>query len=675
MRGRAGMTYSRYLRLNELLSLQQPLTPACGPEVRDSERLFIAVHQASETLLSQALTDLRYVIENPCDDETFDRRLDRTIRVVGTLEGHLRLLWETLPRQDFLDFRDRLGTASGNQSRQFHELFALTAKLAADAGAGTGTARAVHRLRDAVVRWRRTHLEMVEHMIGEAPGTATNSGIGYLASELEQFEHDTAGGCPLGHGGEESASETAGSEREPGPASAAGGARLGRVVVLGGSVAGLLAAHVLAAHADRVMVLERDHPADENEPRPGVPQGKHTHVFLAGGINALERLLPGLPQELTAEGAPCLSIPEEVGVWQAGQWVSRRNPSAPVLTPSRPFVEQRIRCRVLSHPRIELVTSIEATGLLGTPDRITGVRTRTRGAKRETGEYSADLVVDATGRGSQTDRWLTDLGAPAPEEEAVETGRAYATCAFHADDEILGNDLRGFYIVPDVHQPLGAIILPAENNRWLVTLSGPRGQEPPTDLEGFVEFARGLPHHSPYTWLTTATAAGRPLGYRRTGNRRRRYDLTARRREGLLVVGDALCALNPVYGQGMSVAALNAVALDRALARSGTRFSAYEPQRAVLRSGDAAWQVATGADSPMPGVTGNAVRSGPVPRLLDWYLERVRVHVPGDPVVCKAFRDVLFLLAPPSSLLTSARVVGRSLLRPPTPTPPGLPTR
>jgi 2-polyprenyl-6-methoxyphenol hydroxylase-like FAD-dependent oxidoreductase len=345
-----------------------------------------------------------------------------------------------------------------------------------------------------------------------------------------------------------------------------------------------------------------------------------------------------------------------------------------VLTPSRPFLEQRVRRAVLASPRIELVSSVEVSGLLGDPRRITGVRTRGRGADhKETGELAADLVVDATGRGSQTHRWLAELDARPPAEEIVETGRAYVTCVFHAD-EGLGNDLRGFYIVPDAGQPLGTIILPAEGDRWMVTLSGPKGQEPPTDLAGFVDFASRLPHDAPHKWLSNASAVGRPVGYRHTGNRRRRYDRTTRTQRGLLVVGDALCALNPVYGQGLSVAALNAVALTRALARARGRPSAHELQRAVLRSADSAWEVATGADSPMPGASGNAVRAGLVPRLLDWYLERVREHVPGDPVVCGAFRDVLFLLAPPRSLLTSARVVARSLLRPPVATPPDLPT-
>ncbi len=234
--------------------------------------------------------------------------------------------------------------------------------------------------------------------------------------------------------------------------------------------------------------------------------------------------------------------------------------------------------------------------------------------------------------------------------------------------------IRGFYIVPEARQPLGTIILPAEGDRWMVTLSGPRGQAPPNDVTGFVDFTRDLPHDGPHKWLSTAQAVGRPVGFRHTTNRRRRYDRAARHRTGLLVVGDALCALNPVYGQGMSAAALNAVALHRELAGARATPATHRLQRAVLRSSRGAWQVATGADGAMPGANGNALRTGVGGRVVNWYLDRVSERVPGDPVVCRAFRDVFSLLAPPSSLLTSPRVLHRTLLRSPVQTPPDLPT-
>ncbi|MGP2440546.1 tryptophan 2,3-dioxygenase family protein [Streptomyces sp. JW3] len=668
-------TYATYLRLDELLSLQQPLTPADQRDLSDSERLFIVVHQASETLLSQVLVDLRHIEAAPCGPACFAHRVRRATRVIDALTGQLTLLRHALRREEFLRFRDRFGTASGLESEQFRELFTRVRQLTKYDGDGAprpaGT-DPLGELDDAVRRWRGTHLELVSHMLGDLAGTGETSGAEFLAARLDGTPGD---GPPVRPQDARPARPAAPPVPEPAPAAPATRPSLGHVVVLGGSVAGLLTAQVLADHAERVTVLERDHGdqyGDGPAPRSGVPQSRHTHVLLTSGINALDELLPGLPAELMEAGAPRLAVPGDLGVWQAGQWISRRNPSEPIMTPSRPLLEHHVRRRVLADPRIEVRTGTEVTGLLGRPGRITGVTVRDRGGDHPAPrEVTADLVVDATGRGSRTPQWLTGLGGRPPAEEVVETGRAYATCAFHADDPAA--DLRGFYLVPDAGQPYGAIVLPAEGGRWLVTLSGPRDRTPPTDPEGFVDFAGLLPHPAVHKWLSAARPLTRPVGYRHTANRRRRYDRLGRETTGLLVVGDALCALNPVYGQGLSAAALNAVALKHELAGPYAP-SAHALQRAVLKSSGRAWEVATGADSPMPGVTGNAVRTGPVARLLNRYLGRVRDHVPSDPVVCAANRDVLFLLTPPHTLLTSPKVLRRALLSTAVPTSRDLPT-
>ncbi|NJQ02547.1 tryptophan 2,3-dioxygenase family protein [Streptomyces zingiberis] len=706
-------TYASYLRLDELLSLQRPLTPAEQRELSDSERLFIVVHQAAETLLSQALVDLRHLDDGRCGPACTTYRLERAARVVDALVGQLTLLRRTLRREDFMGFRDRFGTASGLESEQFKELFARVRRLTRQAGGDRvpEEARWLGELDEAVRRWRSTHLELVAHMLGDQPGTAETSGARFLAARLDDAPAGAPSGRPAtspsrpvrgdahaarpGHGDGPAPRPGQGDTPAPGPdrggAPAAGlpavspppaplpapsapaaGARLGHVAVVGGSVAGLLAAHVLADHAERVTLLERDTYPDDPGPRAGVPQSRHTHVLLTSGMNALEELMPGLLAELARAGAPRLAVPGDLGVWQAGQWISRRNPSEPILTPSRPLLDHHIRRRVLAGSRIEVRTGAEVTGLLGRPGQITGVLVRERGGGRHTArELTADLVVDATGRGGRTPQWLAGLGGRTPAEEVVDTGRAYATGVFHADEPAA--DLRGFYIVPDAGQPFGAIVLPAEGDRWMVTLSGPRHHAPPTDPEGFTDFAERLPHPAVHKWLSAAAPLGRPVGYRQTANRRRRYDRLGRESAGLLVVGDAACALNPVYGQGLSVAALGAAALRKELA-GGRAPTPHDLQRAVMRASRTAWEVATGADSPMPGATGNAVRSGPVTRLLDRYLGRVRDRTAGDPVVCTANRDVLFLLAPPHSLLTSPRVLRRALLTPAVPTSRDLPT-
>ncbi|MGP3948819.1 tryptophan 2,3-dioxygenase family protein [Streptomyces sp. 7N604] len=181
-----GTTYATYLHLDELLALQHPLTPAERQDVHDSERLFIVVHQASETLLSQVLVDLRHIAANQCGQRCFAHRAERATRLIDALEGQLTLLRHTLDREDFLRFRDKFGTASGLQSEQFRELFALTERVTTR-GAGHPLPvgpRQRDELSASVRRWRYTHLELVDHMIGSSPGTGDTSGIRYLASRL-----------------------------------------------------------------------------------------------------------------------------------------------------------------------------------------------------------------------------------------------------------------------------------------------------------------------------------------------------------------------------------------------------------------------------------------------------------------------------------------------------------
>ncbi|WP_253776611.1 tryptophan 2,3-dioxygenase family protein [Goodfellowiella coeruleoviolacea] len=181
------MTYSTYLHLDELLSLQHPLTPSDQQDVHDSERLFIVVHQASETLLSQVLTDLRHIEADRCTSQCFAHRVDRATRLIHALEGQLSLLHNTLRRTDFLLFRDRFGSASGLQSTQFRELFTLTERLTRRDVAHRSVTELEHlmRLRAAVQDWRRTHIKLVAHMIGDLPGSGNTSGIEYLARQLD----------------------------------------------------------------------------------------------------------------------------------------------------------------------------------------------------------------------------------------------------------------------------------------------------------------------------------------------------------------------------------------------------------------------------------------------------------------------------------------------------------
>ncbi|MGK5637513.1 monooxygenase [Streptomyces sp. URMC 126] len=430
---------------------------------------------------------------------------------------------------------------------------------------------------------------------------------------------------------------------------------------------------MLADHADAVTLVERDRYPDGPEHRPGLPQDRHTHVLLESGRQALERLLPGVVDELRAHGALAIGMPDDLLHWQAGRWYRRTPATIRFVSASRPLVDWVVRRRVLAHPRIRLVEGTEVTGLTGDATRVRGVRLRTRGAGRageEPGALPAGLVLDASGRSSKAPGWLAELGAEPAPEERIDTGLAYATRFYRAG----GNKdapFRGIYVVPDATQPYGGLILPMEDDRWAVLLSGLRGCEPPTDEAGFTAFADCLPHPVFREWIDKAEPLTAVHGYRATANVRRRYDRPGRRPAGFLAVGEALCAFNPVYGQGMTVAALNALALRAALDGTRRAPTTRRVQRALSATVRPAWTVSAGGDRLLPGAVGNAAGVRAVDRPGAWYMSRVARRATGDPVVGAAFRAVTGLVVPPSALLAPA--VARAVLLRPEPHAPAEP--
>ncbi|MER6675123.1 FAD-dependent monooxygenase [Streptomyces sp. NPDC000983] len=440
---------------------------------------------------------------------------------------------------------------------------------------------------------------------------------------------------------------------------------------MGGGLAGMLAAHVLAGFADRVTVVERDRLPKDEEPRPGVPQGRHPHVLLQGGQTALEALLPGFLAELTAAGAPRVGMPSDLVLWQNGRWFRRLPATTHIYTGSRAQLEGLVRQRVLRGHSIDTVESTDVVGLLGDARRVRGVAVRERSGTTSRGKeeiLDADLVVDASGAGTRAARWLAGIGARPPHEETIDTGLAYASRVYRGPEGVLGDGTAGYYVYPNPEQVHAGGALPLEDGSHLVIVSGLRGDEPPTTEAEFEAYVNRLPHPLLHRWLERAEPLSSPFGFRRTGNIRRRYDLAGAAPAGFLATGDALCTFNPIYGQGMAVAAMNALALRDCLADRRRTPSTRRVQRALLAASRQAWDISAGADRAMPGATGNAVTGAPADRVADWYLARVQERAPGDPVVGRAFRAVL-TLAEPVGALFAPPVARAVLFTPPAPTP------
>ncbi|MCA2211823.1 NAD(P)/FAD-dependent oxidoreductase [Jidongwangia harbinensis] len=428
--------------------------------------------------------------------------------------------------------------------------------------------------------------------------------------------------------------------------------RVNQAVVLGGGLAGMLAAAALATHPEigGVTVVERDDlpagPAD----RRGLPQGHHAHVLMSSGARIVESLLPGTTAAWQAAGAHRLGLPDGYVMLLPQGWLRRWETGEYVISCSRALLDHVVRERVRALPNVHLLDGTRATGLTGDAGHVTGVRTSRDGADDV---RPADLVVDATGRGSRMPHWLAELGAAPVPQDDVDSGLRYATRVFRAPP----GAARDFPIVnvqADPSRPgpgQTAALMPIEGGRWLVTLSGTRGGEPPAGQERFVAFARGMRHPVVGDLIADAEPLGGVRVTNSTANRRRRFDRAARWPRGLIVLGDAVAAYNPVYGHGMSVAAKQAAVLRRELDRHGLGPGlAATVQRAVCAAADEGWNHAAGSDVRFPDVRG--ATPSPADRILWRYQNRLFRTALDRPSVAAELVRVFSLSAPAGRLLS-----------------------
>ncbi|TPQ23689.1 FAD-dependent oxidoreductase [Streptomyces sporangiiformans] len=439
-------------------------------------------------------------------------------------------------------------------------------------------------------------------------------------------------------------------------------------VVIGGGVAGLLAALALAEVVDRVTVIDRDHLPDGPAPRPGAPQGHHAHVLLPRGATAIESLAPGTLAALSDAGAPQVGLPSSIVVRSPFGWMARHGPWESLLTCTRGLIEWVLRQRLVAGARTTLLSGTDVISLLGDASRVTGVVYRHRADGTLT-SLDASVVVDASGHGSAAPRWLARFGLAVP-ETVVDSGVAYTTRPYHVPAALAAR-FPAVYMQLDMRKvSRGGLLLPVEDDRWLVTLFGTRGATPSSGADGYLDFARRLPHPLIAELLALAEPAGPARGFRRTANRRRHYDRMRRLPEGFVVLGDAACTFNPVYGQGVSVAALGALALRDAYATNAGGHTARDAQRAVTRAADTAWQIAAGVDQRNPLTRG--ARGPRTSRLRDRYLDRLGAIADHDPLVQREVIGVYALTVPPARLLTPAMLLtaARGPAAPPAGQPP-----
>jgi 2-polyprenyl-6-methoxyphenol hydroxylase-like FAD-dependent oxidoreductase len=447
------------------------------------------------------------------------------------------------------------------------------------------------------------------------------------------------------------------------------GKKFGKAIVMGASIAGLWTARALIDHFEEVLVLERDHLPEGPDHRPGAPQVRQFHTLLQSVLQQMKAWFPGLEEELIAAGAVPYDIIDDVHLRIRHRWYPRFSSGWILLSCSRLLLESGIRQRLRQDPCIRLVEGVEVVGLESNESRqrVTGVRTRNRrgGPAQEEVDpvYAADLVVDALGRRSPTPEWLVEMGYPAPKESEVDSFLGYVTRKYKRKP----NTPMLLIGATPPHDPYAGLVFPEEDDTMVAMIGGYNKHYPPTDPLAFDEFVGNLGPEVQEA-LKDAEPVSQPYGYRGTSSRWRHYEGLERWPERFVVLGDAFCGFNPIYGQGMSVAAMSAVALAERVSRSNGNLDgvARSTLREIGRITDAIWLLATSADLEWPGTQGGTIGNSPVDRFGRWYIGEMLDAMEFDSTVRLEFLAVNQLIKPGKALFAPGvfvRVMKQSLLK------------
>ncbi|MEV6537209.1 pyridine nucleotide-disulfide oxidoreductase [Streptomyces sp. NPDC051639] len=436
-----------------------------------------------------------------------------------------------------------------------------------------------------------------------------------------------------------------------------------RAIVIGGSLAGMLAAAAVKDSFDTVEIIEAHDVPPAPHARTGVPQAAHIHPLLSGGAKAIDALLPGTIAQLLKAGANQVPMTTNMVYLSPEGWYRRwQRDTHYLIAASRDLTDSVIRQQVLKDKRINVRSHARVITLLGDTRRITGVKLRAADGSEH--DVCGDLVIDASGRSTRTPRWLTELGITGLVDDHIDSGMAYASRIYRAPVPTANWPLINVLPDPSLPGPAAAIV-PIEGDRWHVSAYGPLGSSPGRERGNLEDYVRSLRHPVVADLLKHAEPLTEVTATHSTANHRFYYERLKARPEGLIALGDAVAAFNPIYGHGMSVAAQGALAVRELLSAGISPDFARQAQRAIARPIDVAWSLAVGQDILYPTTTGK--RATRADRLLHSYVSRLSRTATGNFRVATVLTDVLTLEAPPTVLLRPDILLAAAIgpLRPP----------
>jgi len=424
-----------------------------------------------------------------------------------------------------------------------------------------------------------------------------------------------------------------------------------RAIVLGAGIAGTLAGRVLADHFERVTLIERDGAPDADGYRKGVPQAKLVHGVLRSGLDAINALFPGFEQELIERGAvPSRPLRDTLFVDQFGLW-PRHDVGLEVPMLSRPLLERTLRDRLAGVRNVELRGELVAQELIAEGERIAGVLCRHADGtiSRELGE----LIVDATGRGAHTGEWLRRLGFALPEETKIEVDLGYAGCFVRPrrTPPFLG----ALVAEPPPTGRFASLVQTQEGERMIVAVAVRGTDTPlPNDYAGVLAIAERLPHPAPFELMRDADPLTPISRFGFPASVQRHYERLERVPHGFVCIGDAICSFNPIWGQGMSVAVLEARALGELLEQTAgdpvalaALPGAFYAQAARIVA--APWQLSVGPDFAFDTTRGERKAELRSKRGFGRALGKLALQ---DPEIRVLTSDVYHLLKPLAALST-----------------------
>jgi len=421
-------------------------------------------------------------------------------------------------------------------------------------------------------------------------------------------------------------------------------------IVIGGSIAGLLTASVLTQHFQRVTIIERDALPRSADERAGTPQGKHPHNVLSRGMKIMESLIPGLEADLRAHGVTFANWGKHIRTLTKSGWLQNIETDLHSPVVSRALLEWLIRKQLFTLPAVTFIENAQVQALLtdDSHQTVLGVTVKPRASGAAGYDLTADFVVDASGRSSKANEWFDALGYGKPEETVVDAKVGYATRMYKKPDGF-DKPWNIVYMPAKAPDTRGGAVFEVEGGVWMISLGGYAEDYPPNDEAGFIEYAKSLPEPDVYEAILSAQPLSDVVGYRRTLNVMRHYEKMPRFPEHFAVTGDAACGFNPVYGQGMTAAAMGAVLMGECLSAT-TRLDGVgrDFQAKLAKQNAVIWLMSTGEDFRHATTIGK--RPGFAGRLVQRYMDMVIETLPDNNDTAVRFLHVVNLDAPPTAL-------------------------